>query len=609
MAKVTRVKHKAKDDIPKAKFSKENFKKSFRLFNYIEKSKGKFGLGMFFLAGTAAMGLYFPVIAGKLFGFFGADTDSFETIRPEVVKTGITLLVLLILQGFFSFGRVYMFSLVTENMLKGLRTDTFNKLIRMPMSFFSKNQVADLSSRVATDINVISEAFTTNIAEVIRQTIVGIGGLVLLVYYTDWNVAKWFIIIIPPITVIAIFYGKRIRKYAKDFQDKIAESGIIVSESLTGITSVKSFTNEKLEIDRYDKVTSEVRKFGIKYGIMRGTFFAFIITCIFGAIFFILYQMIQLKFDKQITGEQFGKFMMLSLFIAGSLGGLPEQLASIQRALGATDRVFDIIDNENEIINLEYQTNQNIKRVKGDLEFRNIQFTYPTRPDFKVLHNISFHAKPGETIALVGSSGSGKSTLASLALRFYEPDGGEYLIDGKRSSDYELTELRDQMAIVPQDVLLFGGTIKENILYGKPTATEAEIIDAAKQANAYDFIMSFPDKFETWVGDRGIQLSGGQRQRVAIARAVLKNPSILILDEATSSLDSESERLVQDALDKLMVGRTSIVIAHRLSTIRNADKIVVLQKGEVIETGTHKELIMQDQGLYYKLSKIQYELR
>ncbi len=608
MAKVTRVKHKAKDDIPKAKFSKENFKKSFRLFNYIEKSKGQFGLGMFFLAGTAAMGLYFPVIAGKLFGFFGADTNSFETIRPEVVKTGITLLVLLILQGFFSFGRVYMFSLVTENMLKGLRTDTFNKLIRMPMSFFSKNQVADLSSRVATDINVISEAFTTNIAEVIRQTIVGIGGLVLLVYYTDWNVAKWFIIIIPPITVIAIFYGKRIRKYAKDFQDKIAESGIIVSESLTGITSVKSFTNEKLEIDRYDKVTSEVRKFGIKYGIMRGTFFAFIITCIFGAIFFILYQMIQLKFDKQITGEQFGKFMMLSLFIAGSLGGLPEQLASIQRALGATDRVFDIIDDENEIINLEYQTNQNIKRVKGDLEFRNVQFTYPTRPDFKVLHNISFHVKPGETIALVGSSGSGKSTLASLALRFYEPDGGEYLIDGKRSSDYELTELRDQMAIVPQDVLLFGGTIKENILYGKPTATEEEIIDAAKQANAYDFIMSFPDKFETRVGDRGIQLSGGQRQRVAIARAVLKNPSILILDEATSSLDSESERLVQDALDKLMVGRTSIVIAHRLSTIRNADKIVVLQKGEVIETGTHKELIMQDQGLYYKLSKIQYEL-
>lgn len=246
--------------------------------------------------------------------------------------------------------------------------------------------------------------------------------------------------------------------------------------------------------------------------------------------------------------------------------------------------------------------------MKGDIEFKNIQFTYPTRPDFIVLKDVSFSAKAGETVALVGSSGSGKSTLASMALRFYEPTSGEYTIDGKKSTDYELTELRNQMAIVPQDVLLFGGTIKENILYGKPSATDADVIEAAKQANAYDFIMSFPDKFETLVGDRGIQLSGGQRQRVAIARAVLKNPSILILDEATSSLDSESERLVQDALDKLMIGRTSIVIAHRLSTIRKADKIVVLQKGEVVEMGTHQELMANDSGLYQKLSKLQYEL-
>jgi ABC-type multidrug transport system fused ATPase/permease subunit len=300
--------------------------------------------------------------------------------------------------------------------------------------------------------------------------------------------------------------------------------------------------------------------------------------------------------------------MMLSLFVAGSLGGLPEQLASIQRALGATDRVFEIIDDRNEEINLAHRNNLNLNRVKGDLEFKNIKFTYPTRPDFEVLKDVSFSAKAGQTIALVGSSGSGKSTLASMALRFYEPNGGEYLIDGKKSTDYELTELRDQMAIVPQDVLLFGGTIRDNILYGKPNATEAEVIEAAKQANAYDFIMSFPDKFETLVGDRGIQLSGGQRQRVAIARAVLKNPSILILDEATSSLDSESERLVQEALDKLMIGRTSIVIAHRLSTIRNADKIVVLQKGEVVEMGTHQELMNSTSGLYQKLSKLQYEL-
>lgn len=603
------VKHKAKDDIPKARLSKENFKKSFRLFNYLGKSKWIFALGMVFIGGTAAVGLYFPVAAGKMFGYLGQTSEATEKFKGMVSGTGFELFILLIIQGLVSFGRVFTFSIVTENILKGLRTDTFNKLVQMPMSFFSKNQVADLSSRLSTDINVISEAFTVNIAEVIRQSIVGVGGLCLLVYFTSWDVAKWFIVIIPPITVVAILYGRKIRKYSKGLQDKIAESSIIVSEALTGITSVKAFTNESLEIGKYDTVTTDIRKFGIKYGVMRGSFFAFIITCIFGSIFFILYKMLLLINTGELSTENFGKFMMLSLFVAGSLGGLPEQLASIQRALGATDRVFDIIDDKHEEIDLHHQQAGQLERLKGDIEFKNIRFTYPTRPDFTVLHDISFHARPGETVALVGSSGSGKSTLASLTLRFYEPDSGEYLIDGKKSSDYELTQLREQMAIVPQDVLLFGGTIKENILYGKPNASEEEIISAAKQANAYDFIMSFPDKFETRVGDRGIQLSGGQRQRVAIARAVLKNPSILILDEATSSLDSESERLVQDALDKLMVGRTSIVIAHRLSTIRNADKIVVLQKGEVVETGTHKELITQDQGLYYKLSKIQYELQ
>jgi ABC-type multidrug transport system fused ATPase/permease subunit len=608
MAKKPDSKSTSKDEIPKAKLSKENFKKSFRLFKYLGKSKWIFGLGMFFVAGTAAVGLYFPIVAGKMFGYLGQTAMAADIFKDSVKGTGSELLILLVIQGLVSFGRVYTFSIVTENILKGLRTDTFKKLVQMPMQFFSKNQVADLSSRLSTDINVISEAFTVNIAEVIRQAIVGVGGLCLLVYFTSWDVAKWFIIIIPPLTVVAILYGKKIRGYSKALQDKISESSVIVSEALTGITSVKAFTNEALEIGRYEKVTTEIRKFGIMYGVMRGTFFAFIIMCIFGSIFFILYKMLLLMKAGELSSENFGIFMMLSLFVAGSLGGLPEQLASIQRALGATDRVFDIIDDVNEEINLTIRGNTNLKRVKGDLEFKNIQFTYPTRPDYTVLKNVSFSAKAGQTIALVGSSGSGKSTLASLALRFYEPNAGEYSIDGKRSVDYELTELRDQMAIVPQDVLLFGGSIRDNILYGKPNASEEELIEAAKQANAYDFIMSFPDKFDTLVGDRGIQLSGGQRQRVAIARAVLKNPSILILDEATSSLDSESERLVQEALDKLMVGRTSIVIAHRLSTIRNADKIVVLQKGEVVESGTHQELINNESGLYQKLSKLQYEL-
>lgn len=606
MASARESKQKSMEGIPKAKFSKKNFKKSLRLFKYLQKSKWIFSLGMIFVVATAVVGLYFPIMAGKMFGYLGQTNMAPEVFKNSVSGTGLELLLLLVAQGFVSFGRVYTFSIVTENILKGLRTDTFKKLVQLPMSFFSKNQVADLSSRLSTDINVISEAFTVNIAEVIRQTIVGIGGLILLINFTGWDVAKWFVVIIPPITLIAILYGRKIRKYSKGLQDKISESSIIVSEALTGITSVKAFTSEHLEIKKYDKVTNEIRRFGIQYGVMRGAFFAFIIMCVFGSIFFILYKMLLLINSHVLSPENFGIFMMLSLFVAASLGGLPEQLASIQRALGATDRVFDIIDEKNEEINLSFHSNSH--RVKGDLEFKNIQFTYPTRTDFQVLRDVSFSVKAGQTVALVGGSGSGKTTLAALTLRFYEPTTGEYTIDGKKSTDYELTELRDQMAIVPQDVLLFGGTIKENILYGKATATDEEVIEAAKQANAYDFIMSFPDRFETLVGDRGIQLSGGQRQRVAIARAVLKNPSILILDEATSSLDSESERLVQEALDKLMIGRTSIVIAHRLSTIRNADKIIVLQKGEVLEMGTHQDLIGNEDGLYYKLSKLQYDL-
>ena len=608
MAKATGVKHEATDDIPKAKLSIENFKKSLGLFNYLGNHKWMFVVGMFFLFASAGIGLYFPIISGKMFGVFGDSTTAKDLLEEKLKSTGLIMLIVLVFQGIFSFFRVYFFTKVSESILFGIRKDAFSKLVQMPMSFFSKNQVAELSSRVATDVSVISDAFAVNIAEVIRQSIVGIGGLGIILFSTPWEIAKWFLIIIPPISAITIFYARKIRNFSKNMQDKISESNVIVSESLMGINSVKSFTNEIFEITRYIAKIEDVKTFGIKYGKLRGVFFTFIITCLFGSIFFILYQMIQLKLDNKVTAEQFGTFMMLSFFVAASLGGLPEQIASIQRALGATERIFEFINGKTETINLHYGTNSNKNRVKGDLEFKNIQFTYPTRPDFQVLKNVSFNAKAGETIALVGSSGSGKSTLASLALRFYEPNSGQYTIDGKLSSEYELTELRDQMAIVPQDVLLFGGTIRENILYGKPSASNDDIIDASKQANAHDFIMSFPDQFETLVGDRGIQLSGGQRQRIAIARAVLKNPSILILDEATSSLDSESERLVQEALDKLMIGRTSIVIAHRLSTIRNADKIVVLQKGEVLEAGTHQELIKNESGLYYKLSKMQFEL-
>lgn len=589
--------------MPKAKLNAENFRKGARLFSYLGKQKLAFALGLLFLILSAGVGLLFPMLSGKMFGMLGSgQKGDMVAALHKLDDLGIKLLLILVLQGFFSFGRVFMFTRVTENILFGLRNNAFERLIKKPMSFFSSNQSAELSSRLATDLNVISEAFTMNIAEIIRQSIVGMGGLIIIITSTHFEVAKWFLIIIPPLSIVAILFARKIRGYSRSFQDKIAEANVIVGESLTGITNVKSFTNEYFEMLKYRNKTMDIKKFGLSYGVFRGTFFAFVITCIFGAIFFMLYKMLQLNAQGIISGEEFGKFMMLALFVSGSLGGLPEQIASIQRALGATDRVFEIIDAPIEEV---HDPIGNTEHSKGEITFEEIRFSYPTRENFEVLKGISFHAGAGQTLALVGSSGSGKSTIANLLLRFYLPVSGKIYLDGQDISTMDLTRMREQIAYVPQEVILFAGTIAENIAYGRVGASRQEIEEAAKKANAWEFIQRFPEQWDTRVGERGIQLSGGQRQRIAIARAVLKDPAILILDEATSSLDSESEQLVQDALDRLMVGRTSLVIAHRLSTIREADKIIVLQNGVIVEEGTHNELIHKEDGVYVKLSKMQ----
>lgn len=594
-------------DLPKAKLSRENFKKSFRLLNYLGNKRWIFFVGMLFLIGTASVGLLFPLKSGTMFGYFGASGQSPEAMTQGLYDIGKVLLVILLIQGAFSFGRVYCFTLVTEHMLAGLRRDAFSRIIQKPMGFFAQHQTAELSSRLATDINVISEAFTLNIAELIRQSIVGIGGLALMIYYTSWDIAQWFLIIIPPVIVLSLLFAKRIRAYSKQFQDKIAEANVVVGDALTGISNVKSFTNEGYEMDRYGQKVFAIKLFGIRYGVLRGSFFSFVITGVFGAVFFILWKMLILKTNNVISAEEFGRFMMLSLFVAGSLGGLPEQIASIQRALGATDRVFELIDADIEHLHEGQQPNDFCAHNSG-IQFDGISFNYPSRPDFIVLHELSFSIDSGKTLALVGSSGSGKSTIASLLLRFYEPQQGRIIVGGQDAQSVAIHALREKMALVPQEVLLFAGTIRENIAYGCPGADAAAIEQAAIQANAFDFISSFPEGFETRVGERGIQLSGGQRQRIAIARALLKNPKILILDEATSSLDSESEHLVQEALDKLMEGRTSVVIAHRLSTIRNADKIIVLDQGHIVESGTHDELMLIPDGFYQKLSRMQRDV-
>ncbi len=585
-------------DLPKVKVSGESIKKISRLFSYFKPHRFKYYLGLFFLFLTGITALIFPKLIGDM-----VDTAE-EAMLADIDRIAIFLLIVFIFQAIFSFFRIYLFVNVTEHVLADLRKDTYNKLIRLPMSYFSQNRVGDMNSRIATDINMLSDTFTTVVAEFLRQSMLIVGGIAFLAY-TSVELTLVMLGIVPLVAVFAVVFGRIIRRISKETQDRIADSNTIVEETLSGITNVKSFANEMYESVRYSKSTEAIIEKALEGARARGFFASFIIFCLFGSIVGVIWYGARLVNQDLMTFGNLIQFVLYSVFVGASIGGIAEMYAQIQKAIGAAERILEIMDEEPEPY--EAANPVSITAISGSLKFDNVQFRYPSRPDISVLNGVSFDAKQGETIALVGPSGSGKSTIAALVLRFYDPDSGKITIDGVDSKDMGLEFLRNQMAIVPQDVILFGGTIRENIEYGKPGASLDEIISAAKKANAHIFIDGFPEKYDTVVGERGIQLSGGQRQRIAIARAVLKDPRILILDEATSSLDSESERLVQEALDKLMVGRTSLVIAHRLSTIRKADRILVLDKGTITENGRHEELLAKEGGLYKGLLELQMQ--
>jgi len=484
-----------------------------------------------------------------------------------------------------------------------MRKDIYRKLIMMPMEFFAQRRVGELSSRLSADVTQIQDAVTTMLAEFLRGILTLLIGLGLIVYLSK-ELTVFMLCVIPVIIVIAIVFGKSIRKYARQAQDQLADSGTIVQETLLGASNVKSFGNEWFEIIRYSKSINDVVKIAIKNGRVRGLFVSFMLFSVFGAIVAVVWYAVKIE----MKFEDLAAFVIYTAFVGGTMAGFADLFSQLQKTIGATQRLRELLREETEAVNIDNEPLQDEYKLTGQVSFKNVAFSYPSRADIPVLKDISLVAEKGQQIAIVGPSGAGKSTIVSLLLQFYNPSNGAILFDGKSAQDIPLSQLRKQMALVPQDVLLFGGSIFENIAYGKPDATTEEVETAARKANAHDFIMSFPEGYKTIVGERGIKLSGGQRQRIAIARAILKDPIILILDEATSSLDSESEMLVQEALFNLMKNRTSFVIAHRLSTIRNAEQILVLEHGLIKEKGTHQELLQIQDGLYRSLSKLQFDV-
>ncbi len=587
------------NDLPKAKLDSNSLQKALRIFKYAKNHKWKFFLGLVFLLLTSATALAFPKLMGMLVDCVtNKDLDKANEIA-------VALMGILVLQAIFSFFRISLFVNFTENSLSNIRFALYENLVKLPMSFYSQKRVGELNSRISADISQLQDTFTTTIAEFLRQFILIIGGFVILGSISP-KLTLMMLAIVPVVAVAAVIFGRFIRKYGKKTQDKVAESQVIVEETLQGISNVKAFANEWYEIQRYKNKIKEIVKIAIKGGQYRGYFASFIILCLFGCVVAVVWYGITLTIKGEVQGVgDLISFVLYTTFIGASFGGIAEMYAQIQKAVGATERVFELLEETPEEINANPKTTS-LEKIKGNVAFQNVAFSYPSRKEVEVLKNVNFTAEFGQKIAIVGPSGAGKSTISSLLLRFYDITSGEILVDGKSIYDYDLENLRGNMSIVPQDVILFGGTIRENIAYGKPDASDEEIMLAAKQANALNFVEGFPEKFETLVGERGVKLSGGQRQRIAIARALLKNPSILILDEATSSLDSESEKLVQEALEVLMEGRTSIIIAHRLSTIRNADKILVLDNGKITEEGTHQELINLENGIYKNLSNLQF---
>jgi len=592
-------------DLPRLPLTTENLRELWQLFAYLRPYRGRFLAAWCCLLLSSATGLAMPWLGGRLIDAAqGLGTWSISTL-------GAILSGVLVLRAGCAFGNTVWGTEVGERTMADLRMATFSRILQLPMVFFAQRRVGELVSRMTADLDQIQRTLVSSIPQFLSQSLTLIGG-VILTTMTSPRLTLLVLATTPVVVGVAVWFGRRARQLSRDTQDRLAETNVVVEESLQGIATVKAFGREVWEGDRYRGGQRRVIDAALVGARHQGAFSAFMTLFGTGSMAIIFWVGCRLIQQGSLSVGEMTQFLLYAMFIAGSAGQFARMYGDLQRMLGATQRVRELLREPVEPGREDgggrpaADDRQLPARSRGQVEFRGVEFAYPSRREVPVLRELSLSIAPGQRVALVGPSGAGKSTVISLLMRFYSPDAGQILLDGHEIAHVPLEWYRRQFAIVPQDVLLFGGTIRDNIAYGRPEATPAEIEDAARKANAHEFIERFPERYETVVGERGVKLSGGQRQRIAIARAVLRDPALLLLDEATSSLDSESESEVQRALDDLMQGRTSVIIAHRLSTIRDADCIYVLKEGRVCEAGTHEQLLAQSDGVYRSLCELQF---
>ena len=571
------------------------------ILGYLMREKAVFLPSLLALFLTAMLSLAFPYFLKELVGnpsdALKRSVDS-ALILERSNRIVLELLAVLGLQAVVAFFRVQGFIRSGESALNNLRSDLYRHLLRLPMSYFHEQRAGALSNRISSDLGVVRDTLLNTVPQAVRQSVILIGGLT-FIFISSWKLSLIMLSSVPVVVLAVAFFGRKVRGYSKSAQDSLAEAGTVIEETVQGMADVKAFANEDFESRRYGSALERFFHVASRGARSRAAFLAFIIFALFGTISMVIWQGARMLATEQITWTNFASFILFSIFVGASLGSFPEIVSQLQQTSGATERLRELLDAKPERADGDDRA-----ALHGAVEFDRVSFRYPSRPDVRVLDELSFAVQPGQRVALVGPSGAGKSTVLSLILGFGDPAAGRILFDGREAKEISLRAIRSQMAIVPQEVLLFGGTIRENVGYGKTGATEDDIREACRLANATEFIDRLPEGMDTMVGPRGVKLSGGQRQRIAIARAILANPRILLLDEATSALDSESERLVNEALERLMQGRTSIVIAHRLSTVRDADRILVFNQGRIVESGTHDEMVAQP-GMYRLLVETQ----